>query len=55
MGVALVSALPVPTSGLVLIQLISGSNLPFGVRVRGSFCECGASKFIHHLIWVCKF
>lgn len=28
MGVALVSALPVPTSGLVLIQLISGSNLP---------------------------
>lgn len=22
------------------------------MRVRGSFCECGASKFIYHLTWV---
>lgn len=28
MAVTLVPALTVPTSGLVLIQLISGSNLP---------------------------
>lgn len=25
---------------------------PGGVRVRGSFCECGASKFMCHLIRV---
>ena len=32
----------------------SGSSSPrlLGVRVRGSFCECGASKCIYHLIWV---
>lgn len=35
-------------------RLSSGSSSPclLGVRVRGSFCECGASKCSYHLIWV---
>lgn len=27
---------------------------PFGGHVCGSFCECGASEFAYHLLWVCK-
>lgn len=43
-----------PAWGWFSDRLSSGSSSPrlLGVRVRGSFCECGASKFIYHLIWV---
>lgn len=42
-----------PSLGLVLNSAHLGIRFAlFAARVRGSFCECAASKFMYHLIRV---